>query len=59
LTSNGNKLSRFEDLGRPIAGELDVDEAVLDGEVIASDETAASCFSIYSGGRGNLPPRHM
>jgi ATP-dependent DNA ligase len=34
---------------------VDVDEAVLDGEIIASDETAAPCFSTCYGGRGNLP----
>jgi ATP-dependent DNA ligase len=37
-------LSRFEALGEQIAAVLDVDEAIIDGEVIAVDETGRPQF---------------
>jgi bifunctional non-homologous end joining protein LigD len=37
-------LSRFEALGPRLAAALDVDEAVIDGEVIAADETGRPQF---------------
>jgi ATP-dependent DNA ligase len=45
LTSrNGNMLSRFEALADQVAAVLDVDEAVIDGEVIVVDETGRPQF---------------
>jgi len=35
ISRNGNVLRRFEALGDQVAAALDVDEAVIDGEVIA------------------------
>jgi hypothetical protein len=37
--TNGNWMSRFADLGDRIAASLDVEDAILDGEIIAADET--------------------
>jgi hypothetical protein len=39
----GNTLSRFTELCRKVAAEVDVDDATLDGEVIAADETGRFC----------------
>jgi ATP-dependent DNA ligase len=39
ISRNGNMLSRFRALGNEVAAELDVDEAILDGEVTAGHET--------------------
>jgi bifunctional non-homologous end joining protein LigD len=44
ISRNGNVLSRFEALGDQVAAALDVDEAVIDGEVIAADETGRPQF---------------
>jgi bifunctional non-homologous end joining protein LigD len=44
ISRNGNVLSRFEALGEPVAAVLDVDEAIIDGEVIAVDETGRPQF---------------
>ena len=41
---NGNHLSRFDDLSGRLIRELDVSNAVLDGEVIAADETGRPQF---------------
>ena len=39
ISRNGNVLSRFEALGEQMAGMLEIDEAIIDGEVVAVDET--------------------
>jgi bifunctional non-homologous end joining protein LigD len=39
ISRNGNLLSRFEALGNQVAAVLDINEAIIDGEVIAADET--------------------
>jgi bifunctional non-homologous end joining protein LigD len=44
ISRNGNHLSRFDDLCRQLADELDVNDAILDGEVIAADETGRPRF---------------
>jgi bifunctional non-homologous end joining protein LigD len=44
ISRNCNVLSRFEVLGEPVAAVLDVDEAIIDGEVIAVDETGRPQF---------------
>jgi bifunctional non-homologous end joining protein LigD len=41
----GNVLSRFEALGDQLPAMLAVDDAILDGEVIAADETGRPQFS--------------
>jgi bifunctional non-homologous end joining protein LigD len=43
ISRNGN-MSRFEGLGERIAASLDVSDAILDGEVIAADETGRPQF---------------
>ena len=44
ISGNGNLLSRFEALGEQIAAVLGVDNAIIDGEVIAADETGRPQF---------------
>ena len=44
ISRNGNVLSRFEALADQVAAVLDVDEALIDGEVIATDETGRPQF---------------
>jgi bifunctional non-homologous end joining protein LigD len=44
LSRNGNVLTRFEALGEQVAAILEVDEAIIDGEVIAVDETGRPQF---------------
>jgi ATP-dependent DNA ligase len=44
ISRNGNVLSRFEALGEQVAAVLDVDDAIIDGEVIAADETGRPQF---------------
>jgi len=44
VSRNGNVLSRFEVLGDQVAAMLDVDDAIIDGEVIAADETGRPQF---------------
>ena len=44
VSRNGNVLSRFEVLGDQVGWLLDVDDAIIDGEVIAADETGRPQF---------------
>jgi ATP-dependent DNA ligase len=44
LSRNGNALSRFETLGDELAALLQIDEAIIDGEVVAVDETGRPQF---------------
>jgi bifunctional non-homologous end joining protein LigD len=44
ISRNGNLMSRFASLGDQIAASLDVGDAILDGEVIATDETGRPQF---------------
>ena len=44
ISRNGNLMSRFAGLGEKIAASLDVDDAILDGQVIAADETGRPQF---------------
>src|SRR6516225_9879722 len=37
VSRNGNLMGRFDELGGELAALLDLDEAILDGEVIAAD----------------------
>ena len=54
ISRNGNVLSRFKALGDQVAAALDIDEAVIDGEVIAADETGRPQF--YELLRGTRTP---
>jgi ATP-dependent DNA ligase len=45
ISRNGNMLSRFDALADQVGRLLDVDEAVIYGEVIAADETGRPQFS--------------
>jgi bifunctional non-homologous end joining protein LigD len=44
MSRNGNPMHRFASLGDQIAAALDVDDAILDGEVIVADETGRPQF---------------
>jgi bifunctional non-homologous end joining protein LigD len=44
ISRNGNVLSRFEALGDQLAALLHLDEAIIDGEVIAVDEIGRPQF---------------
>jgi bifunctional non-homologous end joining protein LigD len=44
VSRNGNSLSRFDGLAEQLAAALDVNDAILDGEVIAADETGRPQF---------------
>ena len=44
ISRNGNLMSRFGGLGEQIAAALGVSDAILDGEVIAADETGRPQF---------------
>ena len=44
MSRNGNGFRRFDALSTQVATELGVDEAVLDGELIAADETGRPRF---------------
>jgi bifunctional non-homologous end joining protein LigD len=57
ISRNGNLLTRFDALGGALAAELDVDDAVIDGEVIAADETGRPQFCDLL--RGTRAPAHV
>jgi bifunctional non-homologous end joining protein LigD len=44
ISRNGNILSRFDALCDQVAAALNVNDAILDGEVIAADETGRPQF---------------
>jgi bifunctional non-homologous end joining protein LigD len=44
ISRNGNPLTRFCTLAERVAAEIEVDDAILDGEVIAADETGRPRF---------------
>ena len=44
ISRNGNPMSRFTGLGDRIAAALDVEDAILDGEIIAADESGRPQF---------------
>ena len=44
ISRNGNRLSRFDTLAERVAATLNVDDAILDGEVIAADATGRPQF---------------
>ena len=44
ISRNGNLMRRFDALTRQVADALAVDDAILDGEVIAADETGRPMF---------------
>jgi bifunctional non-homologous end joining protein LigD len=55
ISRNGNLMSRFARLTDQIAASLDVGDAILDGEIIAADETGRHSFMTCSETCG-LPP---
>jgi bifunctional non-homologous end joining protein LigD len=57
ISRNGNVLSRCDALGDQVAAALDVDEAVIDGEVIAADETGRPQY--YDLLRGTSSPCYI
>ena len=57
ISRNGNLLTRFDALGDALTAELDVDDAVIDGEVIAADETGRPQF--YDLLRGTRAPAYV
>jgi bifunctional non-homologous end joining protein LigD len=46
ISRNGNTMARFDALGDHVATELELDDAILDGEVIAADETGRPQFYV-------------
>jgi bifunctional non-homologous end joining protein LigD len=44
ISRNGTVLSRFEALGEQVAAMLEIDEAIIDGEVVAVDQTGRPQF---------------
>jgi ATP-dependent DNA ligase len=57
ISRNDNILRRFGELCRELAAELDVDDAIMDGEVIAADETGRPRF--YDLMRGTRQPAYV
>jgi bifunctional non-homologous end joining protein LigD len=57
VSRNGKPLSRFTALADELADVLDVDDAILDGEVIVSDPTGRPQF--YDLLRGRLAPAYV
>jgi bifunctional non-homologous end joining protein LigD len=57
ISRNGNVLKRFDGLSEQIDHELNIDDAILDGEVIADDETGRPQF--YDLLRGTRTPSYV
>jgi bifunctional non-homologous end joining protein LigD len=57
VSRNDNTLSRFDSLCQAVAAELDVDSVILDGEVIATDETGRPLF--FDLVRGSRTPAYV
>jgi len=57
ISRNSNVMCRFDALGEQVAAVLDVDNAVIDGEVIAADETGRPQF--YELLRGRRTPAYI
>src|SRR5262249_21388161 len=57
ISRNGNIMTRFDELAEQVAGLLDLDDAILDGEVIAADETGRPQF--YDLLRGTRSPCYV
>jgi bifunctional non-homologous end joining protein LigD len=57
ISRNGNDLSRFEALGDQLAALIHLDEAIIDGEVVAVDQTDARSFTISCGAHTSPPTR--
>ena len=53
ISRNNNIMTRFDPLADQVAAALEVDDAILDGEIIASDETGRPQF--YDLLRGKRP----
>ena len=57
VSRNGNPMGRFDALGDQLAAVLELDEAILDGEVIAADVTGRPQF--YDLLRGAQAPAYV
>jgi bifunctional non-homologous end joining protein LigD len=57
VSRNDNTLSRFDALCQAVAAELDVESVILDGEVIAADETGRPLF--FDLVRGSRTPAYV
>ena len=57
ISRNGNIMTRFDELAEHMSGVLNVDDAILDGEVIAVDETGRPQF--YDLLRGTRSPCYV
>jgi bifunctional non-homologous end joining protein LigD len=57
ISRNGNAMSRFDAFGDQVAAVLDVDDAIIDGEVIGVDETCRPQF--YDLLRGTRAPAYV
>jgi bifunctional non-homologous end joining protein LigD len=57
ISRNNNIMTRFDGLADQVAGALDVNDAILDGEIIAVDETGRPVFIDLL--RGTRNPRYV
>src|SRR5690348_4823578 len=57
ISRNGNLMTRFDALGSALAAGLDVDDAIIDGKVIAADVTGRPQF--YDLLRGTRAPAYV